>query len=176
MEAPINKILIDEETLLQRVHELADEINAHYNQSDEIIVISILKGSVLFMADLVKQLKMSVEFGFLFFSSYGGGKTPQTKIKVFELPIPDLHGRHVLLIEDIFDTGASIKHAYEICAAHNPASLKTCVLLVKEKNIDQKELTIDFKGFDIPNQFVVGYGLDYNEKYRNLPFIGVLNQ
>lgn len=170
MKPPIQKILISRERLEDRIHHIAREINQAY-QGEELVLISILKGAVVFMTDLMKELDLDVEIGFLYLSSYQGETSPQSEIRDYLIPFPNIENRHVLLIEDIFDTGASLKYAWNLCKKKNPRSLKTCVLLVKEGIEREDTPAIDYRGFDIPNEFVVGYGLDYQEKYRHLPFI-----
>lgn len=177
MMPPIQKILIPRERLEARIFDLAMEIGQTYRE-EELVLVSILKGSVVFLAALMKELDVDVEIGFLYLSSYQGETSPQSEIRHYIIPFPDIENRHVLLIEDIFDTGASLAYAWELCKKKNPRSLKTCVLLVKE-GVDRIELSrsgmppIDYCGFTIPNEFAVGFGLDYKEKYRHLPYIAV---
>lgn len=168
---PVERVLIPEPRLRERVEELAREIEAEY-RGGELVLISVLKGSVLFLCDLMKHLDLDVEIGFLYLSSYRGQTSPQSDIQEYLLPFPRIEGRHVLLVEDILDTGASLKYALDKCAALSPRSLKTCVLLVKPKE-NRPDIPVDFCGFRIPDEFVVGYGLDYREKYRQLPCIAV---
>jgi len=172
MILPIKKILISREELEQRITSLADEINQAY-RGEELVLISVLKGSVMFLTGLMKELDIDVEIGFLYLSSYQGETAPQTKINHYHLPFPDIKNRNVLLVEDILDSGASLACAFDICQHKEPTSLKTCVLLVKKDCKKTKTPPVDFKGFDIPNEFVVGYGLDHREKYRQLPYIAV---
>lgn len=174
---PTNKrTLINKSDLQNRIKSLAQEINQEYESVESLTIISVLKGSVFFMTDLAKELKMDTEIGFLFFSSYLGNTSPQTSVKVFDLPLPNLQNRHILLVEDIFDTGKSLQKAIELCLSKQPASVKTCVLLAKDNSKGQAEVFIDYVGFHIANEFVVGYGLDYREKFRNLPYIAVLEE
>ncbi len=172
MILPIKKILISREELEQRITGLADEINQAY-LGEELVLISVLKGSVMFLTGLMKELDLDVEIGFLYLSSYQGETAPQTEVNHYHLPFPDIKNRNVLLVEDILDSGASLSCAFDICKQQEPASLKTCVLLVKKDCEKTKTPPVDFKGFDIPNEFVVGYGLDHREKYRQLPYIAV---
>ena len=169
---PIQSVVISREDIQKRILELAARINQEY-KGEEVILISILKGSVVFLVDLMKELNLDVEIAFLFLSSYQGETAPQTKVQQYTLPLPSLEGKHVLLMEDILDTGASLRHAWEVCSQENPCSLKTCVLLVKEGSEEMDSPPIDFFGFRIPRVFVVGYGLDYQERYRQLPFIAI---
>lgn len=149
------------------------QIEADY-QGESIVMLSVLKGGFVFLADLMRSIHLNMEIGFLTLSSYQGETRPQSPVNEYHAPLPELQGRHVLLVEDILDSGASMQYALNRCAAEEPASLKTCVLLVKEDVIRITEPRVDYAGFHIPNEFVVGYGLDYQERYRNLPDICVL--
>ncbi len=172
MILPIKKVLISQEELEQRITGLANEVNQAY-RGEELILISVLKGSVMFLTGLMKELEIDVEIGFLYLSSYQGETAPQTKVNHYQLPFPDIKNRNVLLVEDILDSGASLACAFDICQKKEPASLKTCVLLIKKDCEKIKTPPVDFKGFDIPDEFVVGYGLDHREKYRQLPYIAI---
>ncbi len=166
-------ILIQREDLTQRIHQLAREINQSYTH-EEVILVTVLKGGVVFLVDLMKELQMDLELAFLYLSSYAGEKKPISKVREYSLPFPSLKDRHVLLIEDILDTGASFSYAWKRCQEQVPRSLKSCVLLVKDRDREVEVPPIDYCGFHIPNVFVVGYGLDYQEKYRNLPYIATM--
>lgn len=172
MTPPIKEILIDRSELQRRIAALAEEIDRVY-AGEELVLISILKGSVVFLSDLMKELHLDVEIGFLYLSSYRGETAFHSGVQEYLLPFPEIAGRHTLLVEDILDTGASLAYAWDRCLAKNPRSLKTCVLLVKEGAEKEGVPKADFRGFDIPNVFIVGYGLDYKEKYRQLPYIAV---
>ncbi|MBN2329867.1 MAG: hypoxanthine phosphoribosyltransferase [Candidatus Omnitrophica bacterium] len=174
MKPPLQKILISREQLQSRIKQLAQEINQDY-QGQELVLVSVLKGSVIFLADLMQELDLDVEMGFLYLSSYRGETSPQGEVKRYLIPFPDIEDRHVMLVEDIFDTGASLSYAWELCKKKNPRSLKTCVLLVKQDIARTALPPLDYQGFTIPNEFVVGFGLDYKEKYRQLPYIAVLD-
>ncbi len=163
-------VLITREAIASRVYEMAQWIQTDYH-NNEIVLLGLLKGSIFFLSDLVKPLAMPVEIGFLYLSSYQGQTTPQSSVRNLNLPLPDLTGRHVIIVDEIFDTGATLSYAYKLCQKQSPASLKTCVLLVKEGSEKKETPPIDYRGFNIPNVFVVGYGLDYYEKFRNLPDI-----
>lgn len=175
MTPPIQKILIPRDRLETRINELAQEISRNY-PGEELVLVSILKGSVVFLTALMKELDLDVEIGFLYLSSYQGETLPQSEVRHYIIPFPDIENRHVLLIEDIFDTGASLAYAWDLCKKKNPRSLKTCVLLLKE-GIERPQSIplppIDYCGFTVPNEYVVGFGLDYKEKYRQLPCIAV---
>ncbi len=172
MTLPIEKILITRETIERKIREMGTEITRHY-RGEELVLISVLKGSVPLLTDLMKELDLDVEIGFLFLSSYKGERSPQAEIQHVSLPLPPMAGRNVLLVDDILDSGASLAYGYSYCQSQNPRSLKTCVLLVKEGSVKEGVREPDFRGFDIPNVFVVGYGLDYQEKYRQLPYVAI---
>ena len=162
------EILIPEEKIKKRVEELAEEISNQFGNS-LITIVSILKGAVVFTVDLMRYMKSEVELDFIRIKSYHGEKKSELRITV--LPELDLKGKQVLIVDDIFDTGESLKLAYDEVIKHSPEVVKTCVFLDKqiEKKVDIKP---DFIGFEIPDYFVVGYGLDINEMYRDLPYIG----
>lgn len=167
----IERILISSDDIQRRVTELGREISVHYQDSTPILV-SILKGGVVFLADLMRRISVNHEIDFMSISSYQGRQTTGVvKINM------DLKGsitdRDVLIVEDIVDTGHTLDYLQEILWARRPRSLKVCSLLNKV-DAREKEVDVDYVGFDIPSEFVIGYGLDYDEKYRNLPFIAVL--
>ncbi len=159
------KTLITAEEIERRTQELAEQINAAFK--GPLLVLSILKGSFIFVSDLIRKLEMEVEVDFIRLKSYEG--TRKTKDIVSYIPEIPLKGRDVLLVDDILDTGGSLKFARKLLSQRSPKSLKTCVLLRKNH-----KLKADFIGFDIPNVFVVGYGLDYRERFRNLPYVAYL--
>ena len=162
------EVLIPEEKIKSRVKELSTEISRVF-KDEKIVVISILKGAVFFTVDLLKHLNNEVVLDFIRIKSYEGEVKKDTKL-TFSSDIP-LEGKNVLIVDDIFDTGESLKVAFDEIKKRSPKLIKTCVLLDKE--IEKKvKLKPDFVGFKIPNFFVVGYGLDIDEKYRNLPYIG----
>jgi len=169
----IKEVLIDEETLQNRVCELAEELSAEYAGKDPIFV-GVLKGVVMFFGDIVKRISVPCQIDFMWVSSYQGTTTTgsmEVKRDISE----DIKGRHVVILEDIYDTGTSLDYTYKHLLAKGPASLKICTLLDKpERRRPGITLQPDYTGFVIPNAFVVGYGLDYNEHYRNLPYVGIL--
>lgn len=169
----ISKVLLTKEQIEKRTAELAKQINEDY-KGKELLIVCILRGAVIFMADLFKQLTMNVEIDFLAVSSYGAGTTSSGEVKVVKDLAAPLENREVLVIEDIIDTGITLSYILEMLLQRKPKSLRLCSLLDKPSRrvIDLKG---DYVGFEIPNEFVVGYGLDYNEKYRNLPDICVLS-
>lgn len=166
--------LISEEEINNRISEIADKINADFSSEKDLILICILKGSIMFLTDLSKKLKQSIEFEFMDVSSYwesckSSGKV--TLLKDIEIP---LEGKDVLIVEDIVDTGRTLNYLKNYISKKNPSSLKICTLLDKPE-CRVAEITPDYIGFTIPDAFVVGYGLDYKQKYRNLPYIGILH-
>ncbi|MGQ9472674.1 MAG: hypoxanthine phosphoribosyltransferase [Candidatus Caldatribacteriaceae bacterium] len=173
MEECIERILISEEELQQKVRELGWRITQDYREK-EIRVVGILRGAFIFMADLVRHIKVPLSVDFMSISSYGEESESNGIVRILkDLDKPITH-KHVLIVEDIVDTGLTLKHLKEVLATREPASLKVCALLSKEERRLVKDLEIDYVGFHVPNQFVVGYGLDFAERYRNYPFIFVL--
>lgn len=167
----IDKILVTEEEIQQRIVELGQILTEEY-QDKHPLFIGILKGVVVFYADMVRAVQFPCQFDFLSVSSYDGTNSTG-KVKFHKDVSFDLKDRHVVILEDILDTGCTLKAVVEHLLAMGPASLKICTLLDKPER-RKSDLTADYVGFTIPNEFVVGYGLDYNEHYRNLPFVGVL--
>ena len=173
MEKYIEKVLITEQQLKDRIRELGEELSREYEGKNPII-IGVLKGVVVFYADMVRQITVPCQFDFMWVSSYHGTESTG-KMDVKRDISTDIKGRHVLILEDIFDTGNSLNFTYNHLLSKEPASLKICTLLDKpEGRNPQVTLEADYTGFKIPNEFVVGYGLDFNEYYRNLPYVGVL--
>lgn len=173
MEKDIQEVLISEEQLRTRIAQLGEELSRDYAGKNPVIV-GVLKGVVVFYADMIRQIKVPCEMDFMALSSYCG--TDSTGNVTVKKDIDtDIKGRHVLILEDIFDTGTSLDFTYKHLMAREPASLKVCTLLDKPER-RKKEITLqaDYVGFTIPNVFVLGYGLDYNEHYRNLPYVGIL--
>ena len=173
MEKDIQEILISEEQLRSRIAELGEELTRDYAGKDPVIV-GVLKGVVVFYADMVRQIRTPCQMDFMWISSYQG--TDSTGQMVVRRDVAcDVKGRHVLILEDIYDTGNSLDFTYRHLQAKEPASLKICTLLDKpERRKPGITLKPDYVGFTVPNAFVVGYGLDYNEHYRNLPYVGIL--
>ena len=173
MEKDIQKVLLTQEQIQDRIRELGEELTAEYAGKNPVIV-GVLKGVVIFYADMVRQIKTPCQMDFMWLSSYVGTDS-SGKMLVRQDVTANITGRHVLILEDIFDTGYSLNFTVEHLLSKNPASLKICTLLDKpDRRKSGITLQADYVGFTIPNEFVVGYGLDYNEQYRNLPFIGVL--
>ena len=172
MEKDIQKVLLTEEQIQNRIRELGQELTREYAGKNPVIV-GVLKGVVVFYADMIRQIRVPSQIDFMWLSSYSG--TNSAGMTVRQDLTTDITGRHVLILEDIFDTGNSLSYTVEHLKEKNPASLKICTLLDKpERRKPGITLQADYVGFTIPNEFVVGYGLDYNERYRNLPYIGIL--
>ena len=173
MRSEIRGILFHESTIMSRLDEMAEQISSDY-AGKELTVVAVLNGSLMFGADLLRRLEMPLRLDCLSVSSYHGAATTGV-VKFNQLHLPDVHGRHVLLLDDILDSGHTL-HAIrdKLMAETNPLSIKICVLLRKDVP-RQRELEADYVGFDIANEFVVGYGLDYMERFRNLPCIGVIS-
>lgn len=173
MEKDIQKVLLTEEQIRTRVAELGKQLSEEYAGKNPVFV-GVLKGVVVFYADFIRQFTEQCQLDFMWISSYSG--TESTGKMVVKKDISaDIKGRHVVILEDIFDTGSSLDFTYHHLLAKEPASLKICTLLDKpERRKAGITLQPDYTGFVIPNEFVVGYGLDFNEHYRNLPYLGIL--
>ncbi len=168
----VESILISEENLAKRISELGEQISADY-AGKEILAIGVLRGAVVFMADLARAIKVPVMLDFMAVSSYGAGTNSSGVVRILKDLDEDVAGKHVLVVEDIIDSGLTLTYLLENLKSRNPASLRLCTLLNKPDRRKIK-VNIDYNGFTVPDYFVVGYGLDYAEKYRNLPFIGIL--
>ncbi|GAB6192533.1 hypoxanthine phosphoribosyltransferase [Desulfocastanea catecholica] len=170
----ITKTLVSEEQVKKTVQRLGAEITAHYGQLErELMVIGLLRGSFIFMADLVRQIKIPLVVDFMTLSSYGDGTISSGDVKVVMDLDSSIEGRDVLLVEDIVDTGRTFSKVIRMMRNRNPRSLKVCTFLNKPA-ARIADIDIDFCGVDIPNEFAVGYGLDYAQGYRHLPYVGVL--
>jgi hypoxanthine phosphoribosyltransferase len=166
-------VYISEADIRSRVRELAEQINTDYG-NEELTMICTLKGSIVFFNDLIRGLRMPVVCEFLGMSSYGQHTSSTGEVKVtLDLNEP-LIGKHVIIVEDIVDSGLTLSFMLEYLKVRRPASVKTAALLFKPEALKAKDLVIDYVGFEIQNRFVVGYGLDYAEKFRGLPYIGVI--
>jgi len=176
MESGIQRILLSENAIAARVKELAEEIAEDYLGRQPLLV-GVLKGSVIFMADLVRQLPIELEMDFMSVSSYGNETQSSGVVRILkDLDMP-ITGRDVILVEDILDTGLTLDYLVRVLDERQPASIAICTLLYKERGErEQLNLEVDYLGFTIENEFVVGYGLDYAGFYRNLPYIGVLDE
>ena len=168
--------LYSEESIQNRIKEIAGEINNEFSKNEEIVVIAVLAGSILFASDLIKRLNMPVQFEFVRVSSYGNEQKSCGKVKPVDLTLPSVEGKNVLIVEDIVDTGLTANFLIDyIKSQHKPQSLKFVTLLDKVC-ARQKEVQIDYRGFEVDDKFVVGYGLDYMGYFRNLPYIGYFPQ
>ncbi len=173
MQSDLKRVLFSKEEIDARLDQLAVQITADYRGKD-LTVLAILNGSLIFMSDLLRRIPLPLELDCLRVKSYYGGTVSTGRVQFDHTALPLVHGRHVLLLDDILDSGNTLTSIIEtIRVESGPLSLKSCVLLRKMKN---RSLTVqaDYVGFDIEDEFVVGYGLDYQERYRNLPLIGVL--
>ncbi len=168
---PIQKVLYDEAAIQQRVKELAEEITSDY---DNILAIIVLKGSMFFATDLLRHITVPVEIDTMHLGSYGMKGMKSEAVRLNNDIVSSIEGRNVLIIEDIVDTGKTMKYIHELFALRNPASVKLCSLLSKPSK-REIEIDIDYLGFEIPDAFVVGYGFDYKEKYRTLRDIVVMD-
>lgn len=170
----IKSVLLSEEQIQTRVRELAQQLSAEYAGKDPVFV-GVLKGVVVFFADFMKHFTEPCQIDFMWISSYAGTSTTGQMVVKRDVS-EDLKGRHVVILEDIFDTGTSLEYTYHHLLTKEPASLKICTLLDKPDR-RRPGITVkpDYTGFVVPNEFVVGYGLDFNEHYRNLPYVGILD-
>ncbi len=172
LEKDIQEILFTEEQLKNRVGEIARQIESDY-AGKEVMFIGILRGSFVFMADLCRAVELPCTLDFMSVSSYGSGTTSSGQIQIIKDLSEDITGRHVIVVEDILDSGNTLSYLLNILEHRHPASVRLCALLDKpERRV--KPVELHYSGFSIPDAFVVGYGLDYAEKYRNLPYIGIL--
>lgn len=173
MEKDIQQILLSEETIRRRVEELGKLLTEEYSGKDPVVV-GVLKGVVVFYSDMIRQIRVPCQMDFMWLSSYSGTNSTGELIVRRDVSV-DIKDRHVLILEDIYDTGTSLDFTYRHLMSKGPASLKICTLLDKpERRKPGITLKPDYVGFTIPNEFVVGYGLDYNEHFRNLPYVGIL--
>ena len=168
----VGEILLDADTIARRVRELAAEITSDFAGTD-LVLVSILKGALPFLADLMRQIPLPLALDFLEVSSYGHSTETSGVVRVLKDLANPIEARHVLVVEDVIDTGLTLNYVMDHLRAQRPESIKLCTLLDKPAR-RIVPLRIDYRGFEIPDKFVVGYGLDYAERYRNLPFIGVL--
>ena len=172
LEKDIDHILFSEEQLKARVREIAGQIDRDF-AGKEPMLISVLRGSFIFMADLMRSITLPCTVDFMAVSSYGAGTTSSGQVKITKDLSESIEGRDIIVVEDILDSGNTLSYLLQILQARHPASMKLCTLLDKpDRRI--KPVHVDYSGFSIPDEFVVGYGLDCAEKYRNLPYIGVL--
>jgi len=171
----VERVLLDEATIQQRVQQMADIISTDYAglRNEEFLLVGVLKGSFMFMADLARRLTVPHRVDFIALSSYADGATASGSVRMIMDTRVDVAGRHVLIVEDIVDTGYTLQYLYRIFGARQPASLRTAVLLSKPER-RKVETPIDYLGFQIPDVWVVGYGLDFADRFRTLPYIAIL--
>lgn len=175
LEDVIEKVLIDEESLIKRIKQLASQINEFYKDKNDLVVVGILKGSIMFMAELAKHINIDCTLEFMDVSSYGSKTESSGNVKIIIDLDTDITDKEVLIVEDIIDTGRTLEALKNSLTKRGASSVKIITLLDKpERRLI--EIKPDWTGFKIPNEFVVGFGLDYNQLYRNLPFIGVLKR
>ena len=170
----IGQTLVEEEALARRVRELGEEISRDY-EGRELLLVGVLKGAVFFLSDLMRQLEVPCEVDFMAVSSYGSSTESSGVVRIMKDLDTPIEGRDVLVVEDIVDSGLTLKYLLKTLSARSPASLEVCALLEKPER-RKVDLQIKYTGFEIPNRFVIGYGLDHGERYRNLPYVAVLNQ
>jgi hypoxanthine phosphoribosyltransferase len=174
LEQAIAEILIDEASLKRRVVELGEEISTDYAGQD-LLLVGVLKGAVFFMSDLMRNLTIPCEIDFMAISSYAGTTESSGVVRILKDLDMNIEGRHVLVVEDIIDSGLTLSYLIRNLEAREPATLEICALLTKPER-REIEVPVRYVGFEIPNRFVVGYGLDFGEKYRNLPYVAVLDE
>ena len=173
MERMFGKPLITQRQIEKRIKELGTKITADY-EGKELVMICLLKGAYVFFADLVRNIHIPVEVDFMMVSTYGARASSSGVVKIISDLSSSIKGKDVLLVEDIVDSGLTLSYLYKTMKAKKPRSLKLCVLLDKVER-RKYEIPIDYIGFTVPNKYVIGYGLDYQDKYRNLPYIAVLD-
>ena len=166
------RVMISEDKVAAKIQELADEINRDY-EGKSVHLICILKGSIFFTCELAKRINTTVTMDFMSVSSYGDAQESSGRVKIVKDLDDNIEGKDILVVEDIVDSGRTLSHLMEVLKVRKPASMKLCTLLDKPSR-RVVEVPVDYTGFEIPDEFVVGYGLDYVQKYRNLPFIGVV--
>ena len=169
----VGEILIEEDALRNRIRELGEEISADYAGRD-LLLIGVLKGAVFFMADLMRRLTIACEVDFMAISSYGASTDSSGVVRILKDLDINIEGRDVLVVEDIIDSGLTLSYLIRNLEARDPASLEVCALLTKPER-REIDVPVRYVGFEIPNRFVIGYGLDFAERYRNLPYVAVLH-
>ena len=172
MQNDIGRVLLSEAEIVAKVKELGDKLTEEY-RGKELLVVGILKGSNVFMSDLIRQINIPLKIDFMMVSSYGNATESTGVVKIIKDIEQSISGKHLVIVEDIIDSGLTLKYLTEMLETRKPASIKLCTLLDKparrKENVD-----VDYVGFEMPDEFLVGYGIDYAEYYRNLPYIGVL--
>jgi hypoxanthine phosphoribosyltransferase len=168
----VEEVLLSGEALRARVEELGRQLSADYAGRDPVLV-SVLKGSIVFLADLIRSMEIPLSVDLMEVSSYGAGTETSGQVRILKDLSRSIEGREVIVVEDIIDTGLTLNYLLRYLGERNPASMRVCCLLDKPAR-RLAEIEIDYRGFTIPDRFVIGYGLDYDERYRNLPYVGVL--
>ena len=174
LELGVEEVLIDDDALQRRIVELGEEISGDYAGRD-LLLIGVLKGAVFFMADLMRRIAVPCEIDFMAISSYGASTDSSGVVRILKDLDINIEGRHVLVVEDIIDSGLTLSYLVRTLEAREPASLEICALMTKPER-RQIDVDVRYVGFEIPNRFVIGYGLDFAERYRNLPYVGVLDE
>lgn len=174
MQNDIEKVLYSEEELAKRIEELGKIITTDY-EGKNLLVVGILKGSNIFMSDLVRKINLPIKLDFMMVSSYGNSTESSGVVKIMKDLENNISDQHVLIVEDIIDSGLTLNYLKAMLETRNPQSVKICTLLDKPAR-RKAPVPVDYVGFEVPDEFIVGYGIDYAEKYRNLPFIGVLKR
>ena len=170
----VGEILVQPDELAHRVSQLAEQISADYAGKD-VLLIGVLKGAVFFLADLMRQLEVDCEVDFMAVSSYGSSTDSSGVVRILKDLDASIEGRHVLIVEDIVDSGLTLSYLCRMLGARSPASLEVCAVLTKPER-REVDMPIRYVGFEIPNRFAIGYGLDHAERYRNLPYVAVLDE
>jgi hypoxanthine phosphoribosyltransferase len=173
MSEQLPKVMITEEQIRTRVRELGAQISADYAGCDDLVMIGVLKGSFIFLADLSRELTIPRTIEFIAVSSYGKGSRQTGAVRLVMDVRGNIEGKQVLVVEDIVDTGHTLKYLIGILKSHRPASIRTCALIRKAESAEV-DVDVDYLGFDIGNEWIVGYGLDYAEQNRTLPYIGIV--
>ncbi len=173
VKSAVGEILIDEEPLQARIAELGAEISRDYAGRD-LLLVGVLKGAVFFLADLMRELSVPCEIDFMAISSYGAGTDSSGVVRILKDLDMNISGRDVLVVEDIIDSGLTLSYLMRSLKARKPASLEVCTLLTKPER-REVDVPVRYVGFEIPNKFVIGYGLDFDQRYRNLPYVAVLH-
>jgi hypoxanthine phosphoribosyltransferase len=174
VERGVGEILLEEDAIQTRIRELGREISSDYS-GRELLLVGVLKGAVFFMADLMRAITVPCEIDFMAISSYGASTDSSGVVRILKDLDINIEGRHVLVVEDIVDSGLTLSYLVRNLESREPASLEVCSLLTKPARREM-EVDIRYVGFEIPNRFVIGYGLDFAERYRNLPYVGVLHE
>ena len=171
----ITEVFFSEQEIQQRIVSIGAQITEDYkNVSEPLVIVVLMKGAAIFSSDLVRQIKLPLILDYMIASSYGDGTESSREVRIIKDLQESISNRHVIVVDDIIDTGHTLKKILELLAVKNPASIKTCTLLDKSERREH-HCAVDYVGFEVANKFVVGYGLDYAQNYRNLPYIGILD-